>query len=628
MGGICGCFQMAGSPERTLDSMIDAMSHRGPDGMHTEVVGTGTGLGYCHISLNGDHGKISDAMGRDPSAGVYVAADVDILNMSELCRKIDPSAKEGAISHAQLFAELYKKEGVDFVKNLRGVFAIAVLDLRKDRMYLIKDRLGVKPLFYTVLESGVLFASEIKSILASGYVEKEVDVIAIHNFLTLQYVPYPSTIYKTIKKVPPASIVEIKGRSISEERYWSLPFMPKVQLSYGECKERLRGLVEEAARLMLPAGDDFGCLISGGIDSTIITGLLTKMTGRSLPVFSIGFDIDEFNELPFAERTAERYGCDLTKLVVKPDMIDILPKLVWHYEEPYGDSSSLPTFYVMELARQSVPLAFLGDGGDDSFAGYMRYWAIKAAVKFDILPHSLMNRIISAVLAVYPKDVRSRSLLRYSRRFLDMLRMPLQDRYGSLMSVMSGDVKEKLYTGDFSEQVRDIDSIDFVRHLFRESPEEYDVLDRLLYTDLSSYMPGDLTVKVEVAAAANRLVTRAPLLDNEVVDFAASLPADYKLHGRSKKHILKDTFSDFLPEEVVKRRKTGFGAPIGYWFKKELYGYIRDNLLHSKLPGRGYFRPEAIERVVEEHRNNIADNTYILWNLLMLELWHQQFVDK
>jgi len=596
--------------------------------MHTEVVGKGAGLGYCHISPGGGHGEISDAIGRDSSAGVYVAADVDILNESDLCCKINRSAKGGTISHAQLFVELYKKEGVDFVKDLRGVFAIAVLDLGKGCMYLVKDRLGVKPLFYAALDTGILFASEIKSILASGCVEKEVDVIAIHNFLTLQYVPYPATIYKAIKKVPPASIVKIKDRDLSKERYWSLPFTPKVHLSYRDCKERLRGLVEEAARLMLPGGDSFGCLISGGIDSTIITGLLTKMTGGSLPVFSIGFDIDEFNELPFAERTAERYNCDLTKLVVKPDMIDILPKLVWHYEEPYGDSSSLPTFYVMELARQSVPLAFLGDGGDDSFAGYMRYWAIKAALKFDILPHSLMNRIISAVLAAYPKDIRSRSLLRYSRRFLDMLRMPLQDRYGSLMSVMSGDVKEKLYTGDFSEQVRDIDSIDFVRHRFSESPEEYDVLDRLLDTDLSTYMPGDLTVKVEVAAAANRIVTRAPLLDNEVVDFAASLPADYKLHGRSKKHILKDTFSDFLPEEVVKRRKTGFGAPIGYWFKKELYGYIRDNLLHSKLPGRGYFRPEAIERIVEEHRNNIADNTYILWNLLMLEIWHQQFVDK
>ncbi|MFC1889693.1 asparagine synthetase B family protein, partial [Thermodesulfobacteriota bacterium] len=546
---------------------------------------------------------------------------------AELCEKAGCSGADDSIPPAQVFVELYKRQGIDFVKDLRGAFAFAVVDLNEKRLFLAKDRFGVKPLFYAVTGSGILFGSEIKSLLASGLVEREIDLLSMHNYLSYLYIPYPATIYKSVRKVPPASTVHYKSGTVTSDKFTSLPFMPKVTMSYEDCKRRLRELVEESARLMIPASGDFGCLISGGVDSTIITGLLTKMTGRSLPAFSIGFDVEEYNEMPFAEETAKRFGCEFNKLVVKPEMIDVLPKLVRHYEEPYGDSSALPTFYVLQMAREQVKTAFLGDGGDDSFAGYLRYWATRIAAKYDIIPHALVRPIVDAILSVYPKDVQWRSLAGYGRRFLEMLRMPLEDRYGRLICPLTNAMKESLYTDDFAAEVKDFDSLDFVRGLFCEPPKEYDMLDRTLYTDLSSYMPGDLVVKVEVAAATAGIVTRAPLLDDRVVDFAASLPADYKLKGRNGKHILKETFGDLLTREILERRKTGFGAPIEAWFKKDLYDYLRDHLLNSKLPTRGYFRRDAIERMIEDHRNSLANNTYPLWNLLMLELWHQEFID-
>jgi len=628
MGAICGFFKMQADTTGWLEAMTGTMAVRGTDGVVNAALTPQEGLGYCHLSVDPRVRPIGHHVAGTPDGKIYLTADTDIINLAELAISLAP-ASEAALAEtpATLLLRLYQQHSLEFIDRIRGVFAIAIIDREKETLFLIRDRLGVKPLYFARKGKGVVFASEIKALLATGQVAREVNQTAIHHYLTYQYVPYPETAFVGVKKIPPATCFQFSETSILQKKYWELSFLPKTTQSYEKCQTQLREMTEDSAQRMLKGLSSYGLFLSGGIDSSLMTGLLTKLAAAAPPVFSIGFEKEEFNELPQARETARQYGSTMTELMMTPKMIDTLPEIVRAYEEPYADSSSLPTFAVSRLASEKVRVVFLGDGGDDSFAGYLRYWAMQTAGRLDVVPGAMMRPLANLLLKMIPQTTNQRSLLGYGRRFIDLLSLPPRERYGKLMCHFTNKMKIALYSDDFYDRMQKVDSFAFMNNIFDQPPAEYAMLDRLLYTDLATYMPGDLVVKVEVAAAANRLIARAPLLDHKIIEFAASLPTKYKLQGKKGKMLLRDTFAEYIPPEILKRRKTGFGAPIGTWFREELKGYIREQLLDSKLSNRGYFRRDAIERLINEHASGLFNHGYPLWNLLMLELWHREFID-
>lgn len=631
MGGLFGFFGLAGPPQGTLGRMAAALAHRGADGVFTEALGEGAGLGAaCFLpaapaaEVAGGPAVSRSVLVRDPASGVALALDADVANLDELRATL--GERNGGLGAAEAFLRLFARRGVDFVLDVRGAFAFAVVDPRNRRVHLVRDRLGAKPLYYAAHGGGILFASELKALLAAGALPRAIDREAIHDYLTYQYVPAPRTVWKGARKVSHASVLEFRDGRATERRWWTLPFLPKTASTYEESRVLLRARVEDSARHALAGLDGFTVLLSGGIDSTLVAGLLTRLTGGPVRALSIGFEEKAFDESEAARLVAGRIGAAHEVIVLGPDSTSILPEIARAYEEPYADSSALPTFHVMRAAGERARVAFLGDGGDDSFAGYLRYWAFRQAERLDLLPGALVRPAAAAALAAWPRDVAHRSLAGYGRRFLDMLRLPPADRYARLVCHFTNEMKAELCTDDFADAVRGADSLDMVRRLYAEA-EVDDAVDRLLYVDLNSYMPGDLVVKVEVAAAHARVVPRAPLLDPTVMEFAARLPADWKLRGRTSKRILKDAFADLIPAEILSRPKTGFGAPIEAWFRGPLLGTLRDRLVGS-LAKRGLFRREALERLIEDHRAGRANRTYPLWNLLMLEHWYEEHVDR
>lgn len=631
MGAICGYFNLLGATRELLSDMTAVMAHRGPDGIFHELIGPDAGLGYCHILPYRKIRPYGDPLGKTAGGKVWVAADADLANLEELRVLLPVTDAPVLESPAGLLARLYRKFGLEFLAKLRGSFALAIIDRERECLHLVRDRFGGKPLAWSELGEGVVFASELKALLAIDLVPASVNRTALHHSLTWGYVPAPATAFTAINKLPPATVLtrDLHGSGCVTKKYYDLAFLPKAALRYEECRARLRDLVTGAAKRRLADTDDFGCLLSEGIDSTIIVGLLTKLTGKPVRAFAIGFAGEEFDELPRARETAARHEAELTEFVVRPELVaDLLPALVRAYEEPFADASAFPVWCVMQLAGASTRVIFLGDGGDHSFAGHPRHRAMARAAQFDALPGTLRGGLAALGLKLIPAANRQRSRLGSGRRFLELLRQPEADRYATLRCHFTGPLKAKVYSGEFAAAVGRNDSFDFLRRAFAATDPRCALLDRLIATDFATWLPGELAVKLEVASAAHRLLARAPFLDQGVVEFAATLPPEYKLKGKTGNSILTEAFREFLPEPPLRRRQPGFGVRVRQWFRSDLNAYLKEQLLDSRLPTRGYFRKEGLEQLIREHESGACNHGAPLWNLLMLELWHQEFIDS
>jgi asparagine synthase (glutamine-hydrolysing) len=625
MCGIAGIVAEKGRvTEALVQPLIDAQAHRGPDAWGTWADDV-CALGHRRLAII----DLSEA-GRQPMANddgsIQITFNGEIYNFQALRAELEALGyRFRTRTDTEVIIHAYEQWGEKCLAKLRGMFAFGLWDQRHRRLLLARDRVGKKPLFYGSFAGQFIFASELQGLLAHPEVPREVNTSALDTYLSYGYVPPPHTAFQGIYKLPPAHYLELNVKptatEFSVERYWSLPYEPKLKLNEQEIAEALREKLSEAVRLRMISDVPLGAFLSGGIDSSIVVGLMAQHSTQPVKTFSIGFKEAAYNELDLARRIAEKWSTEHHEFVVEPNALEVVPKLVRHYGEPYADPSAVPTFYVSQLTREHVTVALNGDGGDESFAGYERYLGNRMAERLHGIPGTgLMAQMLGRLL---PDSIDPRDRVRNVRRFLNVMTQPMPQRYSRWLSYFTASDKESLYSQDFRARLNGAGHSDWLADLVAERCH-LDPVDAAMSVDIDSYLPFDLLVKVDIAAMANSLEARSPLLDHEVMEFAARLPASLKLRGRNLKYLLKTAFSDLLPPENVNRRKAGFAIPVGQWFRGPLRELLCDTLLLGAR-SHAYFDPMQIARLVDDHLNSRADHSFQLWDLLMLELWHREF---
>ncbi|HEU5002998.1 MAG TPA: asparagine synthase (glutamine-hydrolyzing) [Actinomycetota bacterium] len=623
---MCGIAGYAGAqvPDRArLKAMCDVIAHRGPD-EEGYFVGDRVALGMRRLSI------IDLAGGQQPifneDGTVAVVYNGEIYNFGEIRAGLEARGhifKTG--TDTECIVHLYEEQGERCCASLRGMFAFALWDERRRQLLLARDRAGKKPLYYRLTPDGIWFGSELKALLAAGGMGRSVELTALHHYLTYGYVPAPESILSGVRKLPPAHTLTWHDGIVSERRYWSLSFSAKTHASEGEAVEALRELIREATRIRLISDRPLGAFLSGGVDSSIVVAAMAEASTEPVRTFSIGFEDARFDERSYARLVAERFGTRHEELVVSPhgsDVADLLPRLVWHYDEPFADSSAIPSFALAELARREVVVALNGDGGDESFAGYDRYVAQKLAAR--IPAGGPVSRLAHRGVDALPSGAH-RSRTRKVKRFLTFALSPPTTRYAEVMSVFTNRDKEFLYSDEMREAVAGDDAYRVLAAAQAVS-DALDPVDAVLAADVATYLPGDLLVKMDIATMAHSLEARSPLLDHKVMEFAASLPASMKIRGRSGKWILKQAGRGWLPDAVLDRPKMGFGVPVAAWLRTELRDLAHDALCDHTARHRPYFDPGAVEQLLDEHEAG-ADHSAKLWALLCFELWHRRFID-
>jgi asparagine synthase (glutamine-hydrolysing) len=613
--------------------LCDVLVHRGPDDEGYYINGP-VALGQRRLAI------LDLAGGRQPMSNedgtVWVTFNGEIYNFHELRARLEGLGHWFATrSDTESIVHAYEQYGSACVKELRGMFAFALWDQPRQTLLLARDRAGKKPLFYAEVDGQWVFASELQALLQHPRLAREVDGAALDEYLTYGYVPAPKTIFRGVRKLPPAHWLTLRlprdghgSPQVHVERYWRLGYEPKLRLSEEDAVDGLLEVLREAVRLRMIADVPLGALLSGGIDSSIVVALMSQLSDRPVKTFSIGFDDQEFNELPHARRVAERCGTEHHELIVRPKALEVLPTLVSHYGEPYADSSAIPSYYVAKLTREHVKVALNGDGGDECFAGYERYAGGLAADRYGRIPAAVRRLAIEPLSRLIPAGGPRRSRLRQARRFLEVAGQPAPLRYLRWIGYVPTAEKAALYSADFRAQLAGHRAESWLLEMWeRLTAAGLGPLDTMLALDVESYLPYDLLVKMDIATMANALEARSPFLDHQVMEFCARLPESYKLRGMRLKHLLKKAGAGLLPPETLARRKMGFGVPVANWMRGELRSWTEDLLLSPRALKRGYFQPEALRQLVDRHLEGREDRSFQLWALLWLELWHQEFMD-
>ncbi|HZH32753.1 MAG TPA: asparagine synthase (glutamine-hydrolyzing) [Pyrinomonadaceae bacterium] len=627
MCGIVGIVNRGGRAvdEAVLGQMCEAIRHRGPDedGFYRKA---GIGLAMRRLAI------IDLKSGQQPMHNAdrtaWIVFNGEIYNYKEVrARLVQLGHEFHTDCDTEVIIHAYDEYGAECPKHLRGMFAFAIWDERTGELLLARDRVGKKPLLYARTPEGLVFGSEFSALLRHPQVGREVNREAIHHYLTFMCVPAPLTAYSDIHKLEPGHTLRYtREGEIKTERYWQPDFSQKTRMSEEEAGERAVEILREAVRVRLMSEVPLGAFLSGGVDSSAVVALMSEVSPTPVKTFSIGFEEQDFSELHHARRVAEHVGAEHHEFIVRPDAMEVLPTLVEHYGEPYADSSAIPTYYVSRETRRHVTVALNGDGGDECFAGYERYAAMKLAAKYRGVPHLLREGLIKPAVALYPTSETRRSRARDLKRFLDAASLPTVERYMRLVSVLDTPAKDALYTDDFRREMQEHKAADFVAPWFAAA-NGAGLVDAALLADTMTYLPNDLLVKVDIASMAVSLEARSPFLDHHVIEFAASLPENLKLRGLTTKYLLKRVLAKLLPAENLQRRKMGFGVPIGHWLRGVMQPFLRETLLAEKALARGFFKPEAVTRMVELHTRGERDYAHQLWTLLMLELWFQRFID-
>jgi len=627
MCGICGIIDFNGKPvsEELLKKMTDELYHRGPDeDGYCISAQKQAGLGMRRLSIIDLAGGSQPIYNEDKTLAVVFNGE--IYNFAELRERLSSRHRFYTNTDTETIVHLYEDYGLDCVNYISGMFAFALWDGKKSQLLLARDRLGKKPLCYTWQDGNFYFASELKSFLTVPGFKKEINRKAIHYYLTYQYIPAPMTVWRGVFRLPPASCLVLNKTGKTEiKKYWTLDMRNKTDLTYSESKERLRELLNEATKARMVADVPLGAFLSGGIDSSIIVGLMSELSARPVKTFAIGFEEKEFSELKYARVVAKHFKTEHKEFIVKPDYVDILPKIVRNYDQPYADSSALPSFFVSKMTGKYVKVALNGDGGDENFAGYLRYRAMKisqlAALPFGIIPRGFIKYLSGRISAA-----NNSKFFRRAGRFAEALKNSPQRRNLIWHAYFTNERKDFIYSEEMKREFVSDDACSYLENKFL-SAKAKDVIDRTLYTDLTAYLPECLLVKMDIATMSNSLEARSPFLDYRFVEFTASLPSAWKLKGLRSKHILKEAFRDFLPPEILNRGKQGFGIPLNEWFRGELKNYLRDVVLSPAALKRGYFNPDNLRSFIDDHIEGRANHGYRLWALLMLELWHRVFID-
>ena len=628
MCGICGIIDYQARPvnEGVLRKMCVAMEHRGPDdeGVFFDKGTYSVGLGHRRLSIiDLSHSGHQPMCNEDKN--IWIVFNGEIYNFKELQDRLKRNGHSfKSNTDTETILHLYEEYGSSCVDYLRGMFAFAIFDKKKDTLLLARDRIGKKPLLYYNDKRCFCFASEFNSLIASGLIEKKINKKAIDYYLSLGYIPAPLTIYENVFKLMPASTLIVRKGEIGIDQYWDLDYYSKRKISEEDAASELYTRLKEAVRIRLYSDVPLGAFLSGGIDSSAVVGLMSELS-TNVKTFSIGFEEKKYNELSYARAIADIFATDHHELIVRPNAIETLPFLVESYGEPFADSSSLPTYYVSRETKKYVTVALTGDGGDESFAGYERYQAMLIADTFQKFP-DIIKKLAKQLYNHLPDSLDQKNQIRRLKRFIAAAGLPEDKRYLRWVSIFDYEVKEKLYTTEFKTSLTCDFSLSLIAS-YLKLPQRLNLLDRLLMTDTHSYLPNDLLVKMDIATMANSLEARSPFLDQHVMEFAASLPPEYKMKRLIKKYILKKSLEKLLPREILGRKKMGFGVPIGTWFRNDLKDLLCDTLLSRGSLSRGYFKADTVRTMVNQHIGGRKDYAFMLWTLLVLELWHKRFMN-
>lgn len=629
MCGICGIYSRIGATpdEDIIIKMSETMVDRGPDdsGIYTAPH---IGLGHRRLSII-DLSKSGSQPMTNEDKTVWLVFNGEIYNFLDL-RKI--LIERGHIFKSKTDSEVlihgYEEWGLEeLLKKINGMFAFALWDANKRKLMLARDRLGVKPLFYFERGGQVYFASDIKAIWTACNEELSLDYTAMDSYLNFYYVPQEYTIFQGMKKVPPAHYIKFRVNSSNIERYWSLALANENGSEEEHTEETIHEIREAVGRRLI-SDVPLGVFLSGGVDSSIVVALMTQLKGE-VKTFSVGFTNESFNELKYAKAVAKRFGTDHHELIINPDGLEIVPRLVWNYGEPFGDYSAIPTYYVSKAARDFVKVVLTGDGGDESFGGYSYIQAAYvASVYRKFLPLSLREQILPLISQFFYSITGQNRLFLKFKTLTEYGRSDLRDSF-RLNTIWPGEMRENLYSAELKKSLGSHDPYQ-IYDSFLYDADGADDVDKALFVDMNTRLPGDYLTKIDVATMSNSLEARSPFLDYELVECAAGIPAKIKLRHFKQKYLLKKIAVKLgVPHEAVYRKKLGFGIPVGFWFRDGGLGSLLKNvLLSDRAIKRGYFKHEYLRTLIESHLSGRSDHTYRLWSLLWIELWHLMFVDK
>ncbi len=611
--------------ERELRRMMRMIVHRGPDGdgVHLEEGNPRVLLGHQRLSII-DLDTGAQPM-TSPCAPVTITFNGEIYNYRELRPMLEAKGHRFRTrSDTEVILHLYEEKGDACVEDLRGMFSFALWDARTRRLLAARDRLGVKPFVYRMDADGTLsFASEIKALLALPGVPREVDPQALALFLSFQYVPHPWTGFRGIRKLPPAHVLTWQDGRVTVKPYWRLESgAEKLNLTGKALEEALRAQLDEAVRLRMISEVPLGAFLSGGVDSSAVAASMALQSKSPVRTFSIGFEEAAYDETAHARAVAARIGAQHREEIVRPDAMALLPKLAWQYDEPFADSSALPTWLVSAHARRHVTVALTGDGGDEAFGGYPRYRANLAFERWRSLP-AWVRAAPEALLKSLPGH-DEKGLGRMARRFLEVSDPDPMRRYAHWVAFFDPVRRAALMSPEAHRAAGGLEPFEWLGGL---GAGFSDVVDRMEAVDLQSYLPCALLTKVDIASMAHSLECRGPFLDHKLIEFALRIPSSQKVGLLGGKLCLKRAMAPRLPSRSVWRAKMGFAVPVSRWLRSEMSGFLRETLLSQKALGRGLFRPEAVRTLVDEHVSGRAYHAHRLWALLTLELWQKTWVE-
>jgi len=624
MCGIFGILHLDDRPAArdTLQAMARSTIHRGPDdeGFHLDGA---CGIGMRRlaiIDLAGGHQPLADAEGR-----MWLVCNGEIYNFRELRQELQAHGhcfRTGSDSEVILHG--YAQWGDEVVHRLNGMFGFALWDARRRRLLLGRDRLGIKPLYVYRDGRRLAFASEAKALLAMG-VAPRIDAAALHDYLSLGYIPAPRSLFQGIEKLPPATLLSVEDGVVQTRRYWRIPQAVDEAPDEEQWIERLRSRLAEAVRMQMVSDVPIGAFLSGGIDSSTVVGLMAPHSAQPIRTYSIGFEgagaEQYYNELPYARRVAQRFGTEHHEIMVRPDAAALLPRLLWHMDEPIADSAFITTYLVSQFARRDVTVILSGVGGDELFGGYRRYLGDYYQAHYERLPAWLRRAAVSAGRRL-PSDRHSGvlNLSRLAKGFLESAELPFEARYRAYVEVFPACEVSALLR-------QEVQARDPITDAFREA-RGTDGLNRLLAVDAETQLPDDLLLLTDKMSMATSLECRVPLLDHELVELAARMPQAIKIRGGRLKHALKEAVADLLPRDILERKKRGFGTPMGAWLKQELAPMMDELLSEDSIESRGLFDPAAVRALIAQHEENRVDGTDRLAALINLEIWARMYLDR
>lgn len=622
MCGIAGIANASreGVDVPTIHAMCQTIVHRGPDDEGI-FVKDGVGLGMRRLSIIDLAGGHQPIYNEDRS--VWIVFNGEIYNFPELRHELDAKGHRFSTnSDTEVIVHLYEEHGAECVNKLRGMFAFALYDERLRRLLLARDRLGIKPLHYALNNGRLLFGSEIKAILTAAPELNDIDPLALLQYFYFGYIPDPLTAFSSIKKLPPGHILEFEQGKVSIRQYWDLPkYGTHSPRSEEECLEQLEQLLAEAVKIRLISDVPLGALLSGGADSSLVVALMARAASGPVKTFSIGFRQADFDETPYARKVAERFATEHHELILEPDIVQTVENLTRLLEEPFGDSSMLPTYYVCRLARQHVTVALSGDGGDEAFAGYDRYRIHLRDRAYEWVPEAGRKLYRNYLHRLVPYHVPGRNLA-YS------VSLPWSERYIEGISLKPFQRGMKLLAEDFTNLGQGANDPMKIMRDYLESAPAQDPLDRLLYLDTKTYLPGDILTKVDRMSMATSLEGRVPILDHVFLEYVTALQSQWKLRGQTQKYIFRKLAERVgVPKEVLHRPKQGFALPLVHWMRHELKDLIVSTLTEPRTMQRGYFDAKGVRRMLDEHFRERRDHSARIWRLLMAELWYRNFVE-